>query len=124
MMDDKAQKNKALAQALGWKGLHQIKTRPELWFGVPAGEKFTGVYDKVAVVPDWYGSVDATLTMLPEDYAVSFWRERGEDCCQLYSTEFGAWDGQGATRAEALANATLVWAQAQHGQGGEGGGDA
>lgn len=124
-MDEHAEKNAALAKALGWHGVEYQETwrdDPEggfHFFDVLRGVSPDGRYEWL---PDFYGSVDACLAVLPDEFDVNFETDNTSGELWHYVWLEGQWRGNGATRAEALAAAVLAWAQARtlHGDDGRG----
>lgn len=118
-MDEKAEKNRQLGEALGWTQLEWAEDDADD-FGVRTVNNWHGVAPdgKRRWLPDFTGSVDACLSVLPEDWEVYFeharpWVSKWEVC--LGHMTYDAHIGNGDTRAEALAAAVLTWALAQNG---------
>lgn len=121
MMDAeaKAAANRALAEALGWTDIRSerewvdernalgafIGRKPvTAWWGVPPGERLT------QRIPDFYGSVDATLAVMPTDTIIVFQPDpvTGKGTVALSGNPWNGFEeyrGEGDTRAEALASA-------------------
>lgn len=145
--DERAAKNRALAEALGWtskaipavgwrwtsRGITQVYQLIQ-----PNGEylrvsrehdidaKWETEAEAWEQLPNFYGSVDAVLAVLPEVMRVDIKAtEYLGDTARRYGVWLintrGAWKyGEGSTRAIALANAALLWVHAQNAGAGEG----
>lgn len=120
--------NKALAEALGWRDVREYPAHPGKLWGVPSYVEVQGDEDidlAMELIPDFYDSVDATLATLPEGCKVSIQMVVLGGAYHAHIAKWMSslgWTGTGATRAEALANAALEWAQAENGSGAENGG--
>ena len=111
--------NKQLAQALGWRvekmrsGYYALVLPNSVSYPSYLSEREAWQH-----APDFKYSVDASLAALPENFHVHI-----EPYHDGYLTGIinpaaetsTLWQGEGATRAEALARATLAWAQRQEG---------
>lgn len=116
--DDRAQRNRALADALGWTEVHMEETD----YCDSRGDYYThdtligttplGIRQQC--VPDFFSSTDACFAALPADMHVTILCET-EDLywCRLWRdgmTQEDGWHMDGDTRAEAFAEALLHWA--------------
>lgn len=140
---ERTQRNRRLGDLLGWRTVpRQASTlygvpgydvfAPD---GTSAGMMVYEV-DAGTLYPDFYGSLDACAAVLPGDFAISFdqWvdveykhdnvthKETAEKTITHFvyikqandwKGDLPSWSGEGATRSEALAEATLHWALAQ-----------
>lgn len=116
---ERAAKNRALAEALGWHNLEEHSWWIEDEYDDYRKHGFVGTRpdgSTEAILPDFFGSVDACLRVLPKRLSIHIDGTNAD----IYDVDnentedaWGHWRGRGATRAEALAEATLAWALRQ-----------
>lgn len=110
--------NRKLGQLLGYRA-RKAQRRTSYWQLIAPDRSpvSTNLYQSEDAAwddaPDFSGSVDACESLIPADYDVNFETDKTDGVLTHYAWLEGQWRGTGATRAYALAEAVLAWAQAR-----------